>query len=302
MAQLKRSEIIALAKKWAGRKSQSLDLDDEFDFVTRDMSIQKPLLRTTEEGVLVADQNYIALPSDYRSQDIFVTISGYPTAFKIGDNWLPFLKSQAEFHELDDTMYGTPVLYAIMEDPGIHKIYFYPFLETDTPAYKFLYFKIHPKAWPAVDDVVSDKIQFGADLGVNMICGDISGDPVFLAADYPAGRQITISGSASNDGTYTMVRVEVVLGAYVLVVEEDVAEEVPGATVTISAESDDNYLHLYGEFWDNVVTNGVAMRAGNLMKEADIEDKYEARYSAGLREMNALVKARPYIRTVYHHF
>jgi len=215
VAQLKRSEIITLGKKWAGRKSQTLDLNDEFDFVTRDMSIKYPLLRAVQTGSLTADQNYIALPGDYRSQDIFITASGYPTAFKVGDNWLPFLKSQAEFYELDLTMYGTPVLYAIMEDPGLHKIYFYPYPETDTPAYKFLYFKLHPKA---------------------------------------------------------------------------------------SGETPDNYLHLYGEFWDHVVANGVAMRAGNLMKEDDIEAEYEGRYLASLKEMNALVKAKPYLRNAYYHY
>jgi len=87
-----------------------------------------------------------------------------------------------------------------------------------------------------------------------------------------------------------------------VVVAEALVDEAAGATVTITVEDEDDYLHLYGEFWDNVVANGVAMRAGNLMKEDDIEAKYEARYLAGLREMNALVKARPYIRTVYHHF
>ena len=212
MAQLKRSEIITLAVKWAGRKAQALDLDDEFDFVTRDMSLRYPLLRTSDTGSLTADQNYISTPSDYRSQDLFITSGGYPSGFKVDTDWLPFLESSAEFNELDATMYGTPVLYMVQADLATKKIYFYPYLETDTPAYVFLYYKIHAKA------------------------------------------------------------------------------------------TDDNTVHDYGEFWDNVVANGVAMRAGNMMKEDKIEAKFEARYLNGLQDMNALVNARPYLKNIYHDF
>jgi len=191
-------------------------------------------------------------------------------------------------------MYGTPVLYAIMEDPGIHKIYYYPFLETDTPAYKFLYFKIHPKAW-SVWAGLEDKVDISFDEATKTIAQVAAGFDVLACR---AGRTITVAGSGSNDGTYTIVSATTAT----VVVAEALVDEAAGAAVTITVEDEDDYLHLYGEFWDNVVANGVAMRAGNLMKEDDIEAKYEARYLAGLREMNALVKARPYIRTVYHHF
>jgi len=296
VAQLKRSEIITLARKWSGRKAQLIDLPDEFDFIVRDMSIQHPLLRTTETGSLTADQNYIAVPTDYRSQDIFITGSGYPTALKIGTNWLPFLKSQAEFYELDDTMHGTPVLYMIMEDPGTSKIYFYPHLETLTPAYKFLYYKIHPKSW-SVWAGLTDKTDIEFDNGE--IKTIISGAEEFDVDACRAGREITVTGSVANDGTYTILSAT---AAAIVVVETLIMDELPGAAVTITVESEDDYLHLYGENWDHVVANGVAMRAGNITKEADIEAKYEARYLAGLSEMNALVKARPYLRTVYHDF
>lgn len=211
MAQLKRSEIITLARKWAGRKAQAVDLVDEFDFVVQDMSKRYPLLRDEATGNLTADQNYITLPTDYRSQDLFV-YNGYPTALKIGDNWLWFIKNPTDFKEYDDTEYGTPTLYTVMEDPATKKIYFYPKLETLTPAYKFLHYAIHAKS------------------------------------------------------------------------------------------ADDDTLHDYGENWDHVVANGVAWRAGIILKEKDIEERYLAYYLTELQKMHGLVKPARYRRVAYHHF
>src|SRR3990167_1630159 len=55
----------------------------------------------------------------------------------------------------------------------------------------------------------------------------------FLVAGFQAGDQITVSGSASNDGTYTVAAV--VAGTITLLARNDLATEVAGATVTITA-------------------------------------------------------------------
>src|SRR3990172_600932 len=55
----------------------------------------------------------------------------------------------------------------------------------------------------------------------------------FLVAGFQAGDQITVSGSASNNGTYTVAAV--VAGTITLLARNDLATEVAGATVTITA-------------------------------------------------------------------
>lgn len=213
MAGMTRADIIALAVSWAGRKGQRVDVVKEFNFILQDMSRRYPLLRDKDTGNLTADQNYIDLPSDYRSQDLF-NPHGYLTAFKVDGDWVPWLKNDLDFWELDQTQYGAPVYYAVFEDPETAKIYFYPKYQTDTPAYEFLYHKIHEK----------------------------------------------------------------------------------------SASGDNNYLHKYGEKWDEVVVNGVAWRAARTIEEADLEAKYLAHYMGSLTQMFSLIKPARYRRTAYHHF
>jgi len=55
----------------------------------------------------------------------------------------------------------------------------------------------------------------------------------FLVAGFQAGDQITVDGSASNDGTYTINTV--VAGTITLLAREDLATEAAGATVTLTA-------------------------------------------------------------------
>jgi len=55
----------------------------------------------------------------------------------------------------------------------------------------------------------------------------------FLVAGFQAGDQITVSGSASNDGTYTVATV--VAGTITLLAREDLTTEAAGATVTLTA-------------------------------------------------------------------
>ena len=55
----------------------------------------------------------------------------------------------------------------------------------------------------------------------------------FIAAGFQAGDTITVSGSASNDGTYTIA--SVVAGTITLVNRDDLTTEAAGATVKIVA-------------------------------------------------------------------
>ena len=55
----------------------------------------------------------------------------------------------------------------------------------------------------------------------------------FLIAGFQAGDQITVAGSTSNDGTYTVSTV--VAGTITLLAREDIATEAAGATVTLTA-------------------------------------------------------------------
>lgn len=55
----------------------------------------------------------------------------------------------------------------------------------------------------------------------------------FLVAGFQAGDQITVAGSASNDGTYTIG--SVAAGTITLLARNDLATEAAGATVTLTA-------------------------------------------------------------------
>ena len=55
----------------------------------------------------------------------------------------------------------------------------------------------------------------------------------FLVAGFQAGDQVTVAGSASNDGTYTVDTV--VAGTITLLAREDLTTEAAGATVTLTA-------------------------------------------------------------------
>src|SRR3990167_5567622 len=55
----------------------------------------------------------------------------------------------------------------------------------------------------------------------------------FLIAGFQSGDQVTVSGSVSNDGTYTIA--SIVAGTITLVARNDLATEAAGATVTITA-------------------------------------------------------------------
>src|SRR3990167_5792791 len=55
----------------------------------------------------------------------------------------------------------------------------------------------------------------------------------FLIAGFQPGDQITVAGSASNDGTYVIATV--VAGTITLLSRNDLATEAAGATVTLTA-------------------------------------------------------------------
>ena len=55
----------------------------------------------------------------------------------------------------------------------------------------------------------------------------------FLVAGFQAGDQLTVAGSASNDGTYTIG--SVAAGTITLVARDDLATELAGATVILTA-------------------------------------------------------------------
>lgn len=55
----------------------------------------------------------------------------------------------------------------------------------------------------------------------------------FLVAGFQAGDQLTVSGSASNNGTYTVA--SVAAGTITLLARNDLATEAAGATVTLTA-------------------------------------------------------------------
>lgn len=298
MAQQKRSEILAEAKIWAGRKAEALALNKAFDFVTKDMSRRYSLLPTEDTGSLVADQNYIALPGDYRDPRL-VNVGGRRyerySNFKVGDDWLSLLNDSSDFYHYDQTEHGPPTLYTIEQAPSIGKILFYPKTETDTPAYEFHYFKFHEKAWEAWAGIAAE-VDISFDAATKTIAQVAAG---FDVGACRAGRELIVTGSAFNNGTFTIVSAT----AAAVVVAEAIVDEAAGETVTIAVESEDDYFHLYGEEWDEVVVHGVAWRAAKHVKEWKIAQAELEIYEEMLGDMAEVVTKKPRPgRVAYYHF
>ncbi len=113
------------------------------------------------------------------------------------------------------------------------------------------------------------------------------------------GRKLTVSGSNNNDGTYTIVSATTAA----VVVSETLVDEAAGASVTITVETGDNYLHEYGERWDEVVIHGVAWRCAKRVGEATKTNEEFTLYSGMLDEMAGLLTKRPdTVRVQYYHF
>lgn len=297
MAQLKRSEIIAEARIEAGRQSESITLTKEYDWIIQDMAKRANLLAEVATGNITADQNYIALPplfKEVRLLDVGGRYKRRYSSWKVGDNWLRRLLTPSDFYYLDQTQYGDPTLYMIEKSPSIYKAYLYPKTETDTPAYSFYYWKYHEKAWKTWSGLAAK-----TDISFTQATSTIaSAAAEFDTEACAAGRKLTVAGSASNNGTYTIVSAT----SAAVVVSEALTDEAAGASVTITVESEDNYLHLYGENWDHVVIMGVGWQAAKRIKEWKIAETLWGIYDEKLADMARDINRSPGARTQYHHF
>lgn len=273
--QLMQSAIIAQAKLWAGRKGQNVDATgarESFDTILQDITKEFNCLPATATGNLTLAQSYILLPEDYWDERLVETnYAGDLSSLKVNGIWMDLMSPSESIYYYDLTETGTPTKYAVEQDPVNKRILIHPHLAAGAAAlaYEFLYFKLHPFSWIPWTGTSGTDISF--DAATKTIAQVAAG---FNVEACKAGRKLTVSGSASNDGTYTIVSATTAA----VVVAEALANEAAGANITITVQSEGEYLHLYGERWDPAIVQGVAWKIAEIVKERGVADKLQGTY------------------------
>ena len=130
---MQRDAIIAEAMYRLGRKGQTLTLSNAYDAITLDITTRHACYFKIAAGNLVVDQNYIALPSDYRSRN-WLIVNSDEVGWLEPDPFLVYTKTRTIEH-------AQPDRYTVVEDDA--KFYLSPKPDA-TYAYEFRYAAIHP--------------------------------------------------------------------------------------------------------------------------------------------------------------
>src|SRR3989304_7605574 len=181
MAVLTKSALIARGIIKAGRKGQSIDLNTEFDEITRNITKEYAIwIPLPKIGTVILNQSSMAMPSNFRSRDYFImdTGTGGPP---ISMRWKDPLLYFRYIKTITSTESNRPRVYTVQKNHS--RLYFYPPAD-QTYYYELSYAAIHPKAGLTLaftsggtyEIKVGDTIS-GATSGVTSIV-----DYVYLAA------------------------------------------------------------------------------------------------------------------------
>ncbi len=253
MAVLTRAQIVADAKKRAGRKSQSIDstaLGITFNSILQKMTEDFPLLRNIcHPFTTVASQSWVALPSDYRS---------WEQCF-YDDDELGWMEPEEYFYLIraqTDTA-GTPSEFTIAEDEG--RLYLWHKPSAATVSY-FYYAAIHPKVEKTLAftsggtyEVKRGDTVTGATSAKTMVVNFVrvtsgswaGGDAAGFILGTPSG---TMQSENLNVGANTNV-----------------------ATISADATTEDNFQHFLSDRFDEVIIEGLTWKILEL-----IDQKQEA--------------------------
>lgn len=127
-----RSALIATGIKKAGRAGQNIVLTTEFNEILRDMTERFNILPKSITGDCVADQSYIAMPTDY-SDRRFMTLDSTELTWIDPDKYLLWLKTNTDVATI-------PTHYTVVKEDA--KIYFRN-KPASALAYAFYYWAIH---------------------------------------------------------------------------------------------------------------------------------------------------------------
>jgi hypothetical protein len=104
--------------------------------------------------------------------------------------------------------------------------------------------------------ITATTISFDHDFGPQLVEAIYDSAGGFSAAGFAVGQTISVSGSTSNDGNYTITYVS----DYYLYVSEDVVDEAAGASITITATAQPSSLSDTDQSWDDDIWTNAMVR------------------------------------------
>jgi len=251
MAIMTRTEIIAEAKRRAGRQSQDISLTIAFDSILKKMTEDYPLLRNICHVFdTVADESFVYLPSDYRS---------YEQCF-YGSIELDWMEPEEYFYYLrafTDTA-GTPSAFTVHPDED--RIFLWHKPDTATESY-FYYSAKHPK--------VDKTLAFTSGGGGTVIPRDIQRGDTVTGHDSGATMlvkfvRLTIGSWETGDAVGRLLGE--VTGAF-QAENLDSGGVLNVATIAGDATTADNFQHFLGSSFDEAIIEGVTWKALELIEK-----------------------------------
>jgi len=276
-----RSAIIAEARIRAGRKAQTISLDNAFDDILKKMTTDYPLLRNIcHPFTTVASQAWVALPSDYRS---------YEQCF-YDDDELIWMEPEEYFNWIrseTDTA-STPSRFTIVKDES--RLYLWPKPNAATAGYLY-YAAIHPKMEKTVPFTSGGTYEIKRG---DTITGHTSSKTMVV-------NFIRLTGGswAGGDAAGTM------LGTPSGTMQSenlDVGANLNVATIAADATTVDNSPHFIGEDFDEAIIEGVAWKALELIEDDLRAAKKETLFLNILKDKAAVKLARKRVRTPYRGY
>ena len=254
MAVLTRSALIARGIIKAGRKGQSIDLNTEFDEITRNITAEYgiwiPLPRL---GTVIANQSSMTMPSDFRSRDYFIMDTGAGGS-PITMAWKDPLLYFRYIKTLTSAESNRPRVYTVQKNHG--KLYFYPPADV-TYSYELSYAAIHPKAGLTLAFTSGGTYEIKAG---DTITGVTSTKPAIV--DYV---HVTSGAWSTGDaaGIFIISSPSGAFQAEVLKVGTNLDVANIGATQVTA----DNFQHFLGEDFDDTIILGLAWKCSELISD-----------------------------------
>ena len=236
-----RIEIINESKEMLAPAAVSLRLTNQYDWVLKEITSRFPLLRNQQKkGTLTVSQNYIILPPNFAFPELF-KVDGSEVTYVEPEEWV------SDYDESDDD--GTPTIWTTLK-PG-NKLYMHvpPSTAWD---YILYYTGVHPKAGRTLAYTSGGTYEIKSGVTITGATSSATGVVDFItltsgtfAAGTAAGKMILSSQSGTFGSSENL----------------NVGSNTNVATVSGDSSIEDNFLHLLGDDFDEVIITGVAARA-----------------------------------------
>lgn len=277
-----RVNLIAKGLTKAGRKSQNISLTTEFDDILREMTRLLPVLRGFAEGVTVATQDYVSLPSDYRSWRFLIIDPAGTLSTSL--EWVDPDPFQI-YKKVNIIIPTIPSKFTIIKEDS--KIYL---LATPDIIYNyyFAYDKIHPRAGrqlaftsggiyvPQVGDTIT-----GATSGATGIISDIQ----VISGKWVSGDAAGKFTLSTQTGTFQAENLNI--GAHTNI-----------ATISGDSTTADNFVHYLDDEYEETIVAGLAYKTCELIQDEVQKAYWEGVYRDSLAQkeglnfrVNAVMKA-----------